>query len=198
VAPAGIEEDTMVDARIVQTTKALHSAIVELASKTPVSAITVADVTRAAGINRATFYSHATSPGSLLADVLVIDLDRIRAADSALRLESTLDPLAITRRGMEAVVEHVATHRDIYRLALPDPSDASTHRVLASHFEISSLGHFEQAAPDTIPEGVAVPLASAFIAHGLVGLIERWLTGKRSSRKTLVDNIMLMLPAWWD
>jgi len=188
----------MVDARIVQTTKALHTAIVELASTTPVSTITVADVTRTAGINRATFYSHATSPGSLLADVLTIDLDRIRAADLVMREESTLDPLAITRRGMEAVVEHVATYRDIYRLALPDPSDASTHRVLASHFETSTLGHFELAEPGRIPEGVAVPLAAAFIAHGLVGLIEAWLSGKRSSRKTLVDNIMLMLPIWWD
>ncbi len=71
----------MVDARIVHTTAALREAILRLAADRPVSSITVADVTRAAGINRATFYSHAVSPGSLLADALTPELDRIREDD---------------------------------------------------------------------------------------------------------------------
>lgn len=189
----------MVDARIVQTTKALHTAIVELASATPVSSITVADVTRAAGINRATFYSHATSPGALLVDVLTPELDAIRADDAVLRESSGLDDAAITRKGMERVVDHVVKYRDIYRLALPDALDASTHRVLAHHFEVSSLHNLEQSRDRTDrPEGLSLPLAAGFVAHGLVGVIETWLTGKRASRKTLVDNIMLMFPTWWD
>lgn len=188
----------MVDARIVQTTKSLHAAIVELASAAPVSTITVADVTRAAGINRATFYSHATSPGGLLTDVLTPELDAIRAADLALRETATGGAVEITRKGMERVVDHVVKYRDIYRLALPDPLDASTHRVLANHFEVSSLLHFENRISDTLPEGLAPALAAGFIAHGLVGVIENWLTGKRTSRKVLVDNIMLLVPEWWD
>ncbi|GAA4677233.1 TetR/AcrR family transcriptional regulator [Frondihabitans cladoniiphilus] len=188
----------MVDARIVQTTKSLHAAIVELASVTPVSAITVADVTRAAGINRATFYSHATSPGALLTDVLTPELDEIRRADFELREAGSLDGTAITRKGMERVVDHVVKYRDIYRLALPDPLDASTHRALASHFEESSLAHFESYRAGDLPEGISTALAAGFIAHGLVGVIEKWLTGKRSSRKALVDNIVQLLPIWWD
>jgi AcrR family transcriptional regulator len=188
----------MVDARIVQTTKALHAAIVELASTSPVSSITVADVTRAAGINRATFYSHATSPGSLLTDVLTPELDAIRAADFAARDAGTASPSEVTRRGMERVVDHIVKYREIYRLALPDPLDASTHRALARHFEESSLTHFEYYAAGDLPEGLSKSLAAGFVAHGLVGVIENWLTGKRSSRKALVDNILLLLPAWWD
>lgn len=188
----------MVDARIVQTTKSLHSAIIELASASPVSSITVADVTRAAGINRATFYSHATSPGGLLTDVLTPELDDIRAADYAARETGTLPASDITRKGMERVVDHIVKYRDIYRLALPDPLDASTHRVLARHFEESSRTHFEYFASGGLPEGLSKPLAAGFVAHGLVGVIENWLTGKRVSRKILVDNILLLLPAWWD
>jgi AcrR family transcriptional regulator len=186
----------MVDARIVQTTKALHTAIVELASTTPVSSITVADVTRAAGINRATFYSHATSPGGLLVDVLTPELDAIRAADTELREQGSLDTEAITRKGMERVVDHLVTYRDIYRLALPDALDASTHRVLAHHFEGSVLGILEHRTTD-LPEGLSVPLAAGYISHGLVGVIESWLVGKRTSRKVLVDNMMLLFPSWW-
>ncbi|GAA4265492.1 TetR/AcrR family transcriptional regulator [Frondihabitans peucedani] len=188
----------MVDARIVQTTKSLHTAIVDLASSTPVSAITVADVTRAAGINRATFYSHATSPGALLADVLRPELDAIRAADLDAREEGRGPATEITRRGMERVVEHVVKYRDVYRLALPDPLDASTHRALARHFEESSLMHLDLRDAAALPQGFSKPLAAGFVAHGLVGVIENWLTGKRSSRRSLVDNIMLMLPTWWD
>ncbi|BDZ51678.1 hypothetical protein GCM10025867_39190 [Frondihabitans sucicola] len=188
----------MVDARIVQTTKALHTAIVELASTSPVSSITVADVTRAAGINRATFYSHATSPGALLTDVLTPELDSIRADDFAARDAGAASPAEVTRKGMERVVDHIVKYRDIYRLALPDPLDASTHRVLARHFEESSRTHFELYATSDLPEGLSKPLAAGFVAHGLVGVIENWLTGKRASRKTLVDNILLLLPAWWD
>lgn len=188
----------MVDARIVQTTKALHGAIVELASATPVSSITVADVTRAAGINRATFYSHATSPGALLADVLRPELDAIRAGDAELRETGALDGESVTRKGMERVVDHIVKYREVYRLALPDALDASTHRALARHFEVSSLTHFERYSSTDLPQGLSQPLAAGFVAHGLVGAIENWLTSKRSSRKTLVDNIMLLLPAWWD
>ena len=188
----------MVDARIVQTTKSLHSAIVELASSSPVSSITVADVTRAAGINRATFYSHATSPGALLTDVLTPELDEIRAADFAAREAGTVPAAEITRKGMERVVDHIVKYRDIYRLALPDPLDASTHRALARHFEESSRTHFENFSAADLPKDLSKPLAAGFIAHGLVGLIENWLTGKRVSRKILVENILLVLPAWWD
>jgi AcrR family transcriptional regulator len=188
----------MVDARIVQTTKSLHAAIVELASTTPVSSITVADVTRAAGINRATFYSHATSPGALLTDVLTPELDAIRAADLAARDAGAGTPSEITRRGMERVVDHIVKYREIYRLALPDPLDASTHRVLSRHFEESSMLHIQYHSSGDLPEGLSNTLAAGLVAHGLTGVIENWLTGKRSSRKSLVDNIVLLLPVWWD
>lgn len=188
----------MVDARIVQTMRSLHEAIIALASTAPVSSIAVADVTRAAGINRATFYSHATSPGSLLTDVLTPELDAIREADIAARDAGTATPAEVTRRSMERVVDHVVKHREIYRLALPDPLDASTHRMLARHFEESLRVHFDFSVPGELPEGLSKALAASFVAHGLVGVIETWLTGARLGRKTLVENIMLLLPTWCD
>jgi AcrR family transcriptional regulator len=188
----------MVDARIVQTTKALHGAIVELASQKPVSSITVADVTRAAGINRATFYSHATSPGGLLTDVITPELDAIRADDSAARAAAPgTNGAEITRRGVEKVVDHVVRYREMYRHALPDPLDASIHQALAGHFETSALQHVERLPEGTLPEGLSVHIAAGFFAHALVGAIEAWLGGKRTSRKTLLDTITAMVPSWW-
>jgi len=193
----------MVDARILHTTAALREAILRLAADRPVSEITVADVTRAAGINRATFYSHAVSPGSLLADVLTPELDRIREDDADARRTAAdrgagADELAaITRRGINAVVEHVVTHRDIYSKALPDPNDASLHRLLVEHFTVSSAQHIRSLTGEHRPE-LLDDVAAGFVAQGFVGAIEAWLAGARRSRKALVDTIVLSFPSWWN
>lgn len=188
----------MVDARIVQTTKALHTAIVDLASAAPVSSLTVADVTRAAGINRATFYSHASSPGGLLAQVLSPELESIRLADTQLREAGQLEHSTITRKSLERVVDHVATYREVYRHALPDPLDASTHRVLAHHFDEMARIHFDRRTAKGLPAGLSPIIATGYVSHGLVGAIEAWVTGKRSSRKAVVDSLVILLPTWWD
>jgi AcrR family transcriptional regulator len=192
----------MVDARILHTTAALREAILRLATSRPVSEITVADVTRAAGINRATFYSHAVSPGSLLADVLTPGLDDIRDEDAAARrtaAEQGADAealAAITRRGINAVVEHVVLHRDIYAKALPDPNDGSLHRLLVEHFTVSSVRHIRALDAAARPE-LLDDVAAGFVAQGFVGAIEAWLTGPRRSRRALVDTITRSFPAWW-
>ncbi|MGY2897780.1 AcrR family transcriptional regulator [Curtobacterium sp. PvP017] len=192
----------MVDARILHTTAALREAILRLAADRPVSEITVADVTRAAGINRATFYSHAVSPGSLLADVLTPELDRIRQDDAddrraaAARGADAAELAAITRRGINAVVEHVTTHRDIYAKALPDPNDASLHRLLVGHFTESGALHIRELDAERRPE-LLDDVAAGYVAQGFVGAIEAWLAGPRRSRKALVETITLSFPAWW-
>jgi len=202
VEPDQKGDGVMVDARILHTTAALREAILRLAADRPVSEITVADVTRAAGINRATFYSHAVSPGSLLADVLTPELDRIREDDADARRVAAdrgagADELAtITRRGINAVVEHVVAHRDIYGRALPDPNDASLHRLLVEHFTVSSAQHIRSLDAAHRPE-LLDDVAAGFVAQGFVGAIEAWLAGPRRSRKALVDTIVLSFPAWW-
>jgi AcrR family transcriptional regulator len=188
----------MVDARILHTTAALREAILRLASAQPVSSITVADVTRAAGINRATFYSHAVSPGSLLADVLTPELDRIREDDARAREVPGTDLDAATRKGINAVVDHIQTHRDIYRQALPDPNDGSLHRLLVEHFTVSSLEHIARMPAGTKPAELIDDAAAGFVAQGFVGAIEAWLAGPRRSRKALVETIVLSFPTWWD
>lgn len=192
----------MVDARILHTTAALREAILRLAAGRPVSEVTVADVTRAAGINRATFYSHAVSPGSLLADVLTPELDRIRDDDAEARRAAAergadRDELAaITRRGITAVVDHVVTHREIYARALPDPDDGSLHRLLVDHFTVSSANHIRDLDPATRPE-LLDDVAAGFVAQGFVGAIEVWVAGPRRSRRALIDTITQSFPAWW-
>jgi AcrR family transcriptional regulator len=187
----------MVDARILHTTAALREAVLRLAADRPVSEITVADVTRAAGINRATFYSHAVSPGSLLADVLTPELDRIREHDAEQRAAGTSTPDALTRTAIESVIDHVVAHRDIYRKALPDPNDASLHRLLVEHFTVSCIEHIRAIDADRLPP-IIEDVAAGFVAQGFVGAIEAWLAGPRRSRKALIETVVRSFPDWWD
>src|SRR5258708_4210365 len=63
------------DPRIIRTAQACEQAVVELASQTPVSQITVAELADRAGVTRATFYNHYGSPLELVIQVLMTDLD---------------------------------------------------------------------------------------------------------------------------
>ena len=187
----------MVDARILNTAAALNSAIVELASKQPISRITVSDVTREAGINRATFYAHYSSPSELLGRVLAIDLDEIRRVDALERHEGQRSPSLITRETLIEVARHVERYRDVYRLALTDATDGTTHRGLAAHFAVSCEVHLEHSVPaDAIPGDPK--LVAAFVANGLVGAIEAAVASDRWDENELADLLLAMMPVWWD
>ncbi|MFC8733716.1 TetR/AcrR family transcriptional regulator [Luteimicrobium sp. NPDC057192] len=118
------------DRRTVRTRAALRAAILELAAQQDVSELSVVEVARRAGINRVTFYDHATSPAALLVAVLADELDQIRAAllepDVAGGGEpaATPDPLELVDRVARAVAAHVERHATIYERALVHERDA--------------------------------------------------------------------------
>jgi len=187
----------MVDARILNTAAALKTAILTLAAKTPISRITVSDVTREAGINRATFYAHYTSPSELLASTLTGELDDVRRADTELRADSDLPAEQVTRQAVAAMAEHIDRHLAIYRLALGDPTDGTMQHVLSSHLTVSSLKHLsESVAPENIPGNPE--FVAAFVANGLVGAIAVAVVSDQWDKDRVADVLMAMMPSWWD
>jgi AcrR family transcriptional regulator len=120
-----------VDRRTVRTRAALRAAILELAAQEDVSELSVVEVARRAGINRVTFYDHATSPAALLVAVLADELDQIRAAlldpeaagSRTSASGATPDPLELVDRVARAVASHVERHAAIYERALVRASD---------------------------------------------------------------------------
>jgi len=187
----------MVDARILNTAAALKTAILALAAKTPISRITVSDVTREAGINRATFYAHYSSPSELLANALTSELDEVRLADTQLRAGGELPAEQVTRRAVAETAAHIDRHLDIYRLALGDATDGTMQHVLSSHLTVSSLQHLsESVAPEDIPGNPE--LVAAFVANGLVGAISVAVVSDRWDKDKVADVLMAMMPSWWD
>ena len=73
-----------------------------------------------------------------------LGLSAFMARAASARAAGTDELAAITRRGIDAVVEHVVAHRDIYARGLPDTEDASLHRMLVEHFTVSSAQHIRE------------------------------------------------------
>ena len=187
----------MVDARILNTAAALKTAILALASKRAISRITVSDVTREAGINRAPFYAHYSSPSELLANTLTAELDEVRRADAASRADGELPAEQVTRRAVAETAAHIDRHLEIYRLALGDATDGTIQHVLSGHLTVSCLQHLsDSVAPQDIPGDPE--LVAAFVANGLVGAIAVAVVSDRWDKDNVADVLMAMMPSWWD
>jgi AcrR family transcriptional regulator len=187
----------MVDSRIIQTRAALTKTVLELASERPISEIPVSEIARRAGVNRATFYNHYTSPGALLAAVITQELDKVRIQDHRLR-EAPLDSDGdVTRQTVHNLVAFVQDNRRVFELALLQERDAALHHALASHMEVSCRQHLARFRSGDVPVP-DVGIVAHYVAEGIVGAIEAWLARPDVTDTLLTEAIVSAMPRWWD
>ena len=119
------------DARQKRSQVALHRAIIELATGRDVATLTVSEITDLAGVNRSTFYAHASSAAELLCAALQDELDAIREGYlQQLRSGAATD--ASIREGTSRVLGHLDGHRDLYLRAFDAPGvDSGLRAMLA-------------------------------------------------------------------
>ncbi|MBK0417842.1 TetR/AcrR family transcriptional regulator [Leucobacter sp. CSA1] len=187
----------MTDARVVRTRAALDRAIAELASEASVSEITVSQLTETAGINRATFYKHFTSPAEALEALLAQELDPVRERLQGYATPGS-DPRAVFQSTMTEVLDHIERFRDIYETAFASPHDSTAGHVLAAHFAESArafLGEPEGGGP--LDPTIDRDVVASFIASGLVGAIGVWLRREDCSREMLREAMLAVLPGFW-
>ncbi|PFG42603.1 TetR family transcriptional regulator [Isoptericola jiangsuensis] len=185
------------DPRQQRTRASLRAAILELAGQRPVGTLTVAEVARAAGVTRDTFYRHTTSPVELLAGVLEEELRQIEPPtrdgdDDFVRAETRL-------------LRHVAAHREIYRAALVDGADGRLrevlHEVIAARLDEYLREHPDVAppVPGGLPADTARTVLVAYSAAGTVGAIGVWLRdgGDEADIPALARTVIAGGPPAW-
>lgn len=190
------------DPRWVRSRQALTEAILQLAAERPISSVSVAALTKRAGVNRATFYNHAKTPQALLQSVLRAELDerfdvfRLRLLDSKGHLSTVQD------FGIRSLVNHVQERECVYRKSLERDQSDLVHLVLtdflidkARILMAEQQYRFFPQAPDTdFQREFAVHVGAA----GLVGGIITWL---RDAEHPSVEDFMaayyLSLPDWF-
>ncbi|WP_348525183.1 glucose 1-dehydrogenase [Luteimicrobium album] len=173
--------------------------MLELAAQHDVGDLSVVEVARRAGINRVTFYDHATSPAALLVAVLAEELDEIwtrlldpdAASDASRGAAAPPDPLGVVDQVARAVAEHVERHAAVYERAL----------VGADEQERSGSWSPADEGPATSGATLSAPLSTLLADHftrTLETFLARhpWLRPLRSSaRRRPVSP--LARPAIW-
>jgi AcrR family transcriptional regulator len=184
------------DPRIVRTTRACEVAIVELASERPISQVTIADLSSRAGVTRATFYNHYTSPLQLLIQVLLADLERVHRLEDERRTEGVRSAAEILRLSIADVADHIERFKPVYLHALNDPADGGVYEALVRHFTDYAVAFIAQCRHPDMPEANHGVMAQ-FVAHGFAGAIRAWLSDSSVAKADLVGAAMACAPVWW-
>jgi AcrR family transcriptional regulator len=191
------------DPRQQRTHAALRSAIYEMASRAPISTVSVADVAKRAGISRQTFYRWAEAPEALLAAMLNEELDELVAANSRLP-RTAVDDLSVFDRLAHEILRLVARHARVYQNAMNPRLSSLLRDGLASRIEASlrsRLSLYPEIAPDVLgkrPSAVSREMFIAYAGVGAVGAIEVWLeSGDLTDIDTAAATIPAAAAAWW-
>jgi AcrR family transcriptional regulator len=146
------------DSRAVRTRAQIDSAFVMLLHRRSYDNMRVSDITRKAGVGRATFYAHFTSKDDLLRSQLQ------RVVLPMLRVQPKEPFLLDCRR----FFEHIRTAPHIYK-ALMGGRERNGARVIREALEQhlgSVLNTTSGGIDDTIPE----PLVKRFVVSALLGV----------------------------
>lgn len=186
------------DPRITRTVEALQQAIVGLASGRPVSRITVAELTKRAGVTRATFYNRYGTVLDPLIEVLYADLNAGHQREGRHRAEGRTGA-ELLRISVAEVADHVERYGDLYRNALGDPADRGVFTALVRHFNDYALAFLARGAGRGVPgfPESGQPVVAQFLAHGFAGAVKAWLSDPDVTRENLVDAAVACAPAWW-
>jgi AcrR family transcriptional regulator len=184
------------DPRVMRTAQACAGAIVKLASKRPISQITVADLAERAKVTRATFYNHYASPLELLIQVLLADLEHAHLAEDERQAEGGLSAEEMLRLSIMDVADHIERFQAVYRQAVHDPADGGVYEALVQHFTDYALAFIARCTHPNLPE-TNHDIMAQFVAHGFAGAIKAWLSDKSVTKRDLADAAVACAPVWW-
>ncbi|WP_062380083.1 TetR/AcrR family transcriptional regulator [Demequina pelophila] len=194
-----------IDPRFVRSADALREAVLELAAEQPIERVAVTEIARRAGVTRATFYNHATSPQALLAAALGDELDEMRARFLA-DVEADRRHIAESWRSSTTdVARHILRHEAVYRAGLAPSADrdgTALAELLAQHIEDTLAAYRETlgTAPADPEESARLAMRASFQSHGVVGAFRAWLAAPRML--PLDDAVTVIMdavsPRWFD
>jgi AcrR family transcriptional regulator len=171
---------------------AFHAAIAESYP----AAMSVAALTRAAGVNRTSFYSHFSSPEDLAIHALSELLDVVGEADIIRRSEHAVPAEEASRQALRDIVDFVSERREPYARVLGPGAAPRLVTAIADAFTERTMASLERI--ENCPPGADIRVTAQFLAGGVLGAIGAWLSDERPgcSPDELVEALVQCLPAW--
>ena len=184
------------DPRAVRTRRKLVTAFHDAVRDSDPSDMSVSALSRAAGINRTSFYTHFASPEDLAIHALGELFDLVGDADLVLRSGHDVTAAQASRLALADIVGFVHERRDSYARLL---GPGAAPRLVAAIGD-AFIEHTVVALTrlPTRPAGVDPEVAARFLAGGVLGVIGRWLaeTDGAADPADLVDALVQCLPTW--
>lgn len=172
--------------RIALTRRLLQEGLLRLLSHEKLEDISVTALCKEAGINRATFYNHYSSPTALLEEMeaqLVSDLNAIAATPTS------LDNLVSQ---LELYCSKLKEHADLVRILVCYHADRDIGDIIINLAEY--YGKHRLDVNKTALDADSIHLVSTFLYSGCYLLIREWLIHKidKTPREIaeLISNII--------
>lgn len=153
--------------RVKLTKRLLKDALISLLKEKDFEKINISELCRAAGINRATFYKHYTTPHDIVLDMENDIMSTIQKPMGSLTTESMQQYLENT-----CICLH--ENAEVLKLLVKCNNDADFNLLLDDFYEsLWDLRHSISAMKDI--DADSVRLASSFIASGMYCLLRQWI-----------------------
>jgi len=180
------------DPRALRTRRKLVDAFHAAVADADPAAMSVASLTRAAGVNRTSFYSHFATPEDLAIHALSDLLDVVGDADILMPAQEA------SRRALEDIVGFVHERRDSYARVLGPGAAPRLLMAVTEAFTERTVASLEHIS--TRPPGADVRVTARFLAGGVLGVIGAWLSDDQSrwTPDELVEALTHCLPRWLD
>ncbi|WP_411344971.1 TetR/AcrR family transcriptional regulator [Paenibacillus sp. WLX1005] len=176
---AGATEDSTdserTDRRVLRTREAIWQALLTLAYQKPLHNITVMDITRAADINRATFYAHYQDKQDLLdscIDEVLAELEEVMERPQSLQPEQPFD-LALLAGVFREMFEHIWRHAHFYKVMLgKENTFTERFQQLLENFINKGLQIVQGEQPERL---VRQDVYMSYNIYAHLGVIYNWL-----------------------
>lgn len=155
--------------RIKVTKRMLYEALVRLLEKKSINEISVTELCREAGINRATFYKHYSTPNDILVEIIRAHLTRLVDIQKSSDIKSDLLQI------LEASCQYIYDNASFFRLVMTNDLDSSLYvRFFSSLTNCPELSVAISPSFDEVDRS----LISTFVACGGYHLIRHWLVNR--------------------
>lgn len=162
------------DLRVKRTHKLILEAMIELTARKGFSAVTVRDITKYAGINRATFYRHYQDKFDLLnryAQAVYELPDAPPEAEAGLRTSSKVSDEQIAP-GLVRMFEHIRANAKFFRVMLGKNGDPAFSEKIRQFIQ----KRMRRSLPEELRnKKTSLDLYLSYISSGSLGALIWWL-----------------------
>lgn len=193
---AGRDAADRSEPRAVRSRELLLGAVREALEHGPIDSLSVSELCRRAGVNRATFYGHWPDARAAAIDALTEVVEAIATIDDA-AIAAMQDPAALARlyeTTLAGQLARTAQDRALYRQLVDNPLFEQALRTMLE--QRAALAVAAMVATGVRIRGEA-GTAAAYLAGGVASATLRWIRSDRTDVDVFTRSMTEQLPAWW-